>query len=66
MKYKVQRVLIVNDEMFKIGDWILINNNILAKLKEIYFADEDTIKIVTSEGSYLLDDNISIEKVKEW
>ena len=65
MKYKVQRVLIVNDEMFKIGDWILINNNILAKLKEIYFADEYAIKIVTSEGSYLLDDNISIEKVKE-
>ena len=65
MKYKVQRVLIVNDEIFKIGDWILINNNILAKLKEIYFADEYTIKIVTSEGSYLLDDNISIERVKE-
>ena len=65
MKYKVQRVLIVNDEMFKIGDWILINNNILAKLKEIYFADEYTIKIVTNEGNFLLDDNISIERVKE-
>lgn len=63
MKYNIQRALVFNDEIFNLGDWILINNKVLAKLIEIYFVDEYSAKIVTTEGSFLLDDIETMIKI---
>ena len=68
MKYNIQRALVFNDKIFNLGDWILINNKVLAKLKNIYFVDEYNAKIVTTEGDFLLDNIETIERIyfKEW
>ena len=63
MKYNVQRALVFKEEIFNLGNWILINNKVLAKLIDIYFVDEYNAKIVTTEGDFLLDDIETIEKV---
>ena len=63
MKYNIQRALVFNDKIFNLGDWILINNKVLAKLKNIYFVDEYNAKIVTTEGDFLLDNIETIERI---
>lgn len=63
MKYNIQRALVFNDEIFNLGNWILINNKVLAKLKNIYFVDEYNAKIVTTEGDFLLDNIETIERI---
>lgn len=68
MKYNIQRALVFNDEVFNLGDWMVINNKVLAKLIEIYFVDEYRAKIFTTEGDFLLDNIETIERIyfKEW
>ncbi len=63
MTYDIQRVLVIDDKVFKVNDFILINGKIVAKLKAIYFVDEYRAEIVTTEGTYLLDDMISLDKI---
>ena len=63
MKYNIQRALIFNDEIFNLGDWILINGKIITRLKDIYFVDEYNAKIVTIDGNFLLDDIETMVKV---
>ena len=63
MTYDIQRVLVIDDKVFKVNDFILINGEIVAKLKAIYFVDEYRAEIVTTEGTYLLDDVISLDKI---
>ena len=63
MTYDIQRVLVIDDKVFKVNDFILINGEIVAKLKSIYFVDEYRAEIVTTEGTFLLDDMISLDKV---
>ena len=63
MKYNIQRALVFNDEIFNLGNWILINNKVLAKLIEIYFIDEYRTKIFTTEGDFLLDNIETIERI---
>ena len=63
MKYNIQRALVFNEEVFNLGDWIVINNKVLAKLKNIYFVDEYNAKIVTTEGDFLLDDIETMTKM---
>ena len=63
MKYNIQRALVFNDKIFNLGDWVLINNKVLAKLKNIYFVDEYNAKIVTTEGDFLLDNIETIERI---
>ena len=63
MKYSIQRALVFNEEVFNLGDWIAINNKVLAKLKNIYFVDEYNAKIVTTEGDFLLDDIETMTKI---
>ena len=63
MEYNVQRALVVNGNVFNLNDFILINGKIVAKLKAIYFVDEYRAEIVTTEGTYLLDDMISLDKI---
>ena len=63
MKYNIQRALVFNDEIFNLGNWILINNKVLAKLIEIYFIDEYRAKIFTTEGDFLLDNIETIERI---
>lgn len=63
MKYNIQRALVFNDEIFNLGNWILINNKVLAKLIEIYFVDEYRAKIFTTEGDFLLDNIETIERI---
>ena len=63
MKYNIQRALVFNEEVFNLGNWIVINNKVLAKLKNIYFVDEYNAKIVTTEGDFLLDDIETMTKI---
>ena len=63
MTYDIQRVLVIDDKVFKVNDFILINGEIVAKLKVIYFVDEYRAEIVTTEGTFLLDDMISLDKI---
>ena len=32
MKYNIQRALVFNEEVFNLGDWILIDGKIITKL----------------------------------
>lgn len=70
MKYNIQRALVFNEEVFNLGDWILIDGKIITKLIEIYFVDEYRAKIFTIEGDFLLDDIETMTKMnieyKEW
>ena len=63
MKYNIQRALVFNDEIFNLGDWILINGKIITRLKNIYFVDEYNAKIVTIDGNFLLDDIETMTKI---
>ena len=63
MKYNIQRALVFNEEVFNLGDWILINDKVLVKLKNIYFVDEYNAKIVTTEGDFLLDNIETMTKI---
>ena len=62
MKYRVERALVVDGEVFNIGDWMVINNKIYVELLDILWVDEYNAKIVTDEGEFLLDSMESIEK----
>lgn len=63
MKYRVERAIVTNVEMFNLNDWIVINDEIITQLKDILWVDEYSAKIVTLHGEFLLDD-IEIEKFK--
>ena len=63
MKYKVERAIVTNVEVFNLNDWIVINDEIITQLKDILWVDEYSAKIVTLHGEFLLDD-IEIEKFK--
>ena len=63
MKYNIRRTLVFNEEVFNLGDWILINNKVLVKLIEIYFVDEYRAKIFTTDGDFLLDDIETMTKM---
>lgn len=62
MKYQIQRALVFNDEVFNIDDYIVVNNKVVTTLKGIYFVDEYSAKIVTSDGEFLLDEVKSLYK----
>lgn len=63
MKYRVERAIVTNVEVFNLNDWIVINDEIITQLKDILWVDEYSAKIVTLHGEFLLD-NIEIEKFK--
>ncbi len=63
MKYRVERAIVTNVEVFNLNDWIVINDEIITQLKDILWVDEYSAKIVTLHGEFLLDD-IEIEKFK--
>ena len=63
MKYRVERAIVTNVEVFNLNDWIVINDEIITQLKDILWIDEYSAKIVTLHGEFLLDD-IEIEKFK--
>lgn len=62
MKYQIQRALVINGNLFNIGDWMVIDNRIFVKLINILWVDEYSAKIITDEGEFLLDNLESIEK----
>lgn len=63
MKYRVERAIVTNVEVFNLNDWIVINDEIITQLKDILWVDEYSAKIVTLHGEFLLDD-IETEKFK--
>lgn len=63
MKYRVERAIVTNVEVFNLNDWIVINDEIITQLKDILWVDEYSAKIVTLHGEFLLDD-VEIEKFK--
>lgn len=63
MKYRVERAIVTNVEVFNLNDWIVINDEIVTQLKDILWVDEYSAKIVTLHGEFLLDD-VEIEKFK--